>query len=508
MTKYFARGAVATLVIAVTAQSAQADLTAQDVWSDWKQYLTSAGYAVSGNEQDTGSGLTVQNLALTMPMPEETGSFAVNIDNLTFTENGDGSVSIRFPDSIPMSFEGSDDGEDPVSGVLTYSQTGSSMTASGAPEDVVYAYAADKVALNLTSLVVDGQPVPDSVARMSVELNEVASDTHMTLEAQRSYTQTMSAATLTYDMAFDDPESDDKGTFVGAIQDIGFQGNGAIPLEMDPADFNRMLQDGFAMDGAFTYGAGKSDIQGVGDGQPFAFGSSSQGGRIAIKMDAAQIAFDVQQKQTALTLSGAELPFPVALNAALTAFQLSIPVAKSDAEQDFAMGLNLSDFTMSDMLWSMFDPAAQLPRDPATVALDLTGRAKVLFNFLDPAVAASLEQSGETPVELSALTINKLLVSLVGARLSGTGDFTFDNTDLETFDGMPRPTGHVDLELVGGNGLLDKLIAMGMVGDDEAMGARMMMGMLAVPGTEPDTLNSKLEINAQGHILANGQRIQ
>ena len=65
-----------------------------------------------------------------------------------------------------------------------------------------------------------------------------------------------------------------------------------------------------------------------------------------------------------------------------------------------------------------------------------------------------------------------------------------------------------NLTLSGANALLDKLIAMGFVSEDDAMGARMMMGMLAVPGDAPDTLNSKIEINEQGHILANGQRIK
>ena len=37
----------------------------------------------------------------------------------------------------------------------------------------------------------------------------------------------------------------------------------------------------------------------------------------------------------------------------------------------------------------------------------------------------------------------------------------FDNTDMETFDGMPAPTGSLNLMLVGGNALLDKLVAMG-----------------------------------------------
>ncbi|MBD0866386.1 MAG: hypothetical protein GDA36_12755, partial [Rhodobacteraceae bacterium] len=41
-----------------------------------------------------------------------------------------------------------------------------------------------------------------------------------------------------------------------------------------------------------------------------------------------------------------------------------------------------------------------------------------------------------------------------------------------------------------------------------AMMARGMMGMLAIPGDAPDTLTSTLEINDQGHVLANGQRIQ
>ena len=55
--------------------------------------------------------------------------------------------------------------------------------------------------------------------------------------------------------------------------------------------------------------------------------------------------------------------------------------------------------------------------------------------------------------------------------------------------------------------LLEKLIQMGFVSEDDAMGARMMMGMLAVPAGE-DTLTSKIAINDEGHISANGQRLK
>lgn len=508
MSVYLARGFGAALVYAVAAQAAQADLTAQDVWSDTKSYLTAAGYTVTGDEQGSGNVLTISNMALEMSMPEDGSSFGAKLDRLIFTENGDGTVSIDMPNSLPMTFTGGGNDEEPVSGVVTFTQTGNTMVASGVPDDFLYTYTATNAGFDLTSLVVDGEPVPLSAARVSVDLDNLASSTRIKLAEQRNYTQRFSADTLSYDLAFDDPDSDDRGSYVGSINGVGFDGSGAIPIEMDPSSFDQMLADGFAVDGAFSYASGNADLQGIGDGKPFAVTSASQGGKVAVKMDASQIAYDVQQNQTALTMTGADLPFPVAFQAATTAFKIAIPVSKSDTDQDFAVGVTLTDFTMSDMLWAMFDPAAQLPRDPAKVALDLTGKTKVLFNFLDPTVAASLEDSGESPFEVNALTINNLLVSMVGASLSGTGDFTFDNTDLVSYDGFPRPAGYVDLKLVGANGLIDKLTSMGFVGDEEAMGARMMMGMLAVPGDSPDTMTSKIEINDQGHVSANGQRIK
>ena len=91
--------------------------------------------------------------------------------------------------------------------------------------------------------------------------------------------------------------------------------------------------------------------------------------------------------------------------------------------------------------------------------------------------------------------------------MSGKGAFTFDNSDLTTFDGMPRPTGALDLRLIGGNALLDKLVAMGLLPEDQALGARMMMGLFGRMEGE-DTLTSKIEVTPEGAVLANGQRLR
>ena len=205
------------------------------------------------------------------------------------------------------------------------------------------------------------------------------------------------------------------------------------------------------------------------------------------------------------SLSSGEFPFPVMLSMAQAGFNLAMPVAQTDEEQDFEFGIVLGDFTMPDTLWGIFDPAV-LPRDPATILVDLSGKARILTDILAP--DAAMAMAHKAPGELNALTINELVVSAAGAEIVGKGDFTFDNSDLQSFDGIPAPSGKANLSIAGANGLLDKLGQMGFVGDEEAMGARMMMGLLAVPGDAPDTLKSEIEINEQGHILANGQRIK
>ena len=105
------------------------------------------------------------------------------------------------------------------------------------------------------------------------------------------------------------------------------------------------------------------------------------------------------------------------------------------------------------------------------------------------------------------MTLNELKISAAGAEVTGAGAFTFDNTDLTTFSGMPRPNGDVTVNVKGANALIDKLIAMGFLPENQAMLGRMMMGMFATP-TGDDELTSKIEVNDEGHLIANGQRLQ
>ena len=198
---------------------------------------------------------------------------------------------------------------------------------------------------------------------------------------------------------------------------------------------------------------------------------------------------------------------PIDLEMETYGYRFAMPMTKSEEPQDFRLGLTFAGFTMNDFLWNLFDPGTVLPRDPATVSFDITGKGNWLFDLMDPDEAQAMAMA-DTPGELHEMNLSNLVVDAAGARLTGDGALTFDNTDTETFNGLPRPEGEVNLTLLGGNGLIDKLVTMGLLPEDQALGARMMMGLFAVPGEGEDVLNSKIEINDQGHVLANGQRIQ
>ncbi len=496
----------AVLAYAVAAGPAWADLTAQDVWSDWHGYLTSVGYEVSASESQTGSTLAISDLVLNMPI-EGTGSgITFSADRIELTENGDGTVSVVMPATMPMVVSGTEEGED-YTVQVNIEQTGHAMTASGSPEKLTYAYTAATMAIRMASLMVDGEDM-SSAATVEVTMANMASTTTMTIGESRGYSQRMTGDNIVYNFNFDDPDSDDGGVMSGTLAGVAFEGTGNIPAEMNTTDLRQMLEDGFAFDGSFSHTGGETNLNGTDGGDSFQFASTSQGGELRVAMSNTQVVYDISQGQTAINVAGSEIPFPVALEMAKTGFHMLMPVAKSDAEQDFELAITLGDFTMSDMIWGIFDGGGVLPRDPATIMIDLVGKARVLVDFLDPGFAEDMGMSGGMPGEVNALTIRNLLVSAVGTELSGNGDFTFDNTDRQTFNGVPRPSGAVDLKLVGANGLIDNLIQMGFVSDQDAMGARMMMGMLAVPGEGDDTLTSKIEINDEGHIIANGQRIQ
>lgn len=486
-----------------------ADVTNGEVWDNWQGYMNGMGYSITAKEAASGNVLTVTDIKMTVIVEAGDQDLSAALPQLTFTELGDGSVKIELPALSEIILDLALGTGEQVDAIINYAQDGLDMTVTGENGEFSYVYTANDIDVSLGSLVVDGTKISTSMVRVGVNLKDVSGNSKITDGELRNYTRALNSSALSYDLAFADPGTGATVKANGALQNLASSSDSTFSNSvLNMQNVSAMLEAGFSAAGLFTYGGGKMDVVFDGPDGTGTLNTTTTGGAVTFSFGSGGMEYDVSQTGLGLSALVPDVPLPIMMNVALSKFNFAMPIQKSDEEQDFAIGFTMGDFTVSDMLWGIFDPAAQLPRNPATVVLDLSGKAKVLFDFLDPDQAAALDSSGAAPGELNALTLKNLIVDAVGARLTGTGDFTFDNADLASFGGVPRPSGAVDLKLVGGNGLLDKLVNMGLLPQQQAMGARMMMGLFAVAGAEPDTLTSKIEINDAGHILANGQRIQ
>lgn len=501
---------VAALCVISGGTAAFADVTAEQVWADWRDYMKDSGYTLEATETRSGDTLTVSGISMTFEVPEEDMTIEMSMGDMNFVDNGDGTVSITLAPSLPIDISvDAEDGEDVEIG-LDYATDGLTIDVSGDPENMTYAYSAANIALTLVSLNIEGEDVPmDEFGQAEFRMADVEGTTEMSVGNLRQSVQKVTTGAVSYVMDFNEPD-DGGGRFVirGEAEGMEFDGTASLPNDMDPEQMAAALKAGFAFDGSFSFTNGSSNFN-FNDGDESAQGtSSSSSGQIGLKMDESGITYSGEGTDIAMSMAGAEIPFPLEMSMQQAGFNLMVPVTAGEGEQDFAFALTLGDFTMSDLIWGIFDPSGQLPRDPATVAFDTSGTVKLLVDLLDPEEMEKIEEGESMPGELHSLDLNSLTVSAAGAELTGDGSFTFDNSDLTTFEGMPAPTGSVNLMLVGGNALLDKLVAMGFVPEEQAAGARMMMGLFAVPGDGEDTLTSTIEVKGDGQVLANGQRIK
>ncbi|WP_299562401.1 DUF2125 domain-containing protein [uncultured Sulfitobacter sp.] len=488
-----------------------ADLTATDVWGDWRDYMQGLGYTVSAVEQVDGNTLGLSNIIVGMTGGPDVESASLRVDSLQFVENADGTVEVVMPDVMPLAItiQPTDTARSSAF-TITYTQAGQSMIASGTPEEMIYDYSADTIAMTLDDMTVDGVAYDSDAARFQLDTRDFVSKTAVTTGDTRSYEQSLTMGPTTYDTLFSAPDGPESFGFKTTAQAVTFTGTSDLPVAtvQDTSDMNALLAAGFAFDGTFAATETESFIDIEAPEGPSKVKTGSGSTTVTVAMGTTGIVYDVSSTDVQIGAQLAGLPLPLFFEMARTGFDLRAPVVQSETPQDFALGLNMTGFTMSETLWAIFDPNGQLPRDPATLALDLSGKATLTENMLDPEAAGRMAAAGAAPGEISALTIDALTLDAVGARLEATGSATFDNTDKTTVPGFPKPVGSVDIMLEGANGLIDRLVAMGFVPDEQAMGARMMLGLFGVPGNSPDTLSSTIEFNEDGQILANGQRIR
>ena len=502
--------AVTTLALSVSGSAALADLTADQVWQDWTGYLAEAGYSVTSETSQSGDMLIIRDLALAMDMPDADGGLSIRVGEFRLVENDDGSVSVILPATLPIAIAAIDDEAQQVTAAVEMAQEALDLTITGSADDMTYAYGAEALTLALTGLQAGDEITEIRAAQIRLEdmTGHSRSEPGDTARTTRTVRQELRAGPVTYELDITEPENGATMDVSGSMAQVAFTGDATIPKSFQSDDVAAALRDGFRFASSVEYEIGSTAYRVEDAGDVLEVTQSSARGRFDTSMRPDGLSYGASGEDVTMAVSSSDLPFPVNLEMARLGFDVTMPVIKSEAMQAYGINLELSEVTISDQLWAMIDPGARLPRDPATLRVDLAGTGRLFFDLLDPIEMEKLENRDTVPGELQSLTLNDLLLELAGARLSGAGAFTFDPDDLESFGGTPAPEGTLDLALVGGNALLDNLVAIGLVPQDQASGMRMMMGLFARPGDGEDALVSRIEVTGDGQVIANGQRLK
>jgi len=488
---------------------AQADIAPADVWANLTTYASSLGGDLTAEMSDSGDTLIANDILLSFALPMDVGTVTLTLGTLSMMSQSDGSVNMITPKSQNYVLNIDPANEDPASVTFAITSSDDLTVATGTPGDVSYSYS---VASYVAEVKEMGGILADPDLKLELSGNFTANDiaaTSRIIEGNLlNVTGDMTYASYSFDNALSAPgqpplNQSQRVEGAGITYEMALPNGGVSLLNLAAA-----LRDGLSISltstAEKTEGSGTQMQPGMGNIE-HTLSAGQANAEMSFDRKGVAMNFDVKHYAVSATL-GDFLPFPVAAQMGEMLFDVTIPVLAENTPSDAVYAVTVGDLTLSDDVWGLFDPAAKLPRDPATITLDMSGQTTIFTDLLDFAAMEKLESA---PLEPNVFSLDKLLVSLAGAELTGTGGFTFDNSDTTTFDGMPAPTGAVDLKLVGGNGLMDKLVEMGLLPKDQAMGARMMMGLFATPGEGEDSLTTKIEIDgATGAISANGQRLQ
>lgn len=469
--------------------TAQAALTADQVWADLQAAATEGGMKITAATEVAGDGeLTLNGVTIA---PEGEPALAT-ISEVSIVEQDDGSVAF-FPGEIRL--------ENTGPGKVTITHDELSVSAFEDAGGLGYGFDADSLTVAVN--IVEGANIFDGTFDL--------------ISAGGRYTRgvdalglEMSADQLIYNITQKDPALGIDSASSSDTADLALTGELTLPeginlmsLQDTPA-FIAAVRAGLGLSFEATQGISTGDMVENNPMMPVSIAFTAAPGTTSVTANADVFDVSTSVEGLEVTLRPPMMPMPVNASGGTFGFGLSTPVVATDEAGDYGLQLTMENLVLDDAAWGMIDAGNVLDHGPLDLALDLGGTATV--DVLDLMLAGETGAPPTTTPELLTLDIRTLAVQALGAVANATGAFTFDNS-MVAMGGPPMPVGTADVRLEGANKLIDGLIAMGVITQEDAMGARMGMAMFGQSAGD-DVLTSKIEAREGGSIFVNGQQIQ
>ena len=197
----FASTALATLA---ALSPALADVTARQVWDNWKSYSESYGQTMTGTETMSGGTLTVSDIALTFDTPEVQSEGT--LDQITFRELGDGTVEVTLSPDYTMTTKSTPPTGDPVDMTMTARQTGLRMIVSGTAAEMTNTFSLPALTMNM-KMAAMGDAFAGAAPDIAITMSGIAG-TYVTRDgAMRQADSTLAAASATLSVAGTDAKA-------------------------------------------------------------------------------------------------------------------------------------------------------------------------------------------------------------------------------------------------------------------------------------------------------------
>lgn len=498
MTRLQGSLSLGSVALLLTTTAALADVSAPEVWDDWKAMMTGSGEVTlaTGSESYANGVLTVTDL--TYGSSEDGITTRGHMPQIVFSENADGSVNIAMSPEQTLDISGMIEDGGEIDIAIVFKLTDDVMLANGSPGSIAYTFAAERIVADIERMLFEGGATGSGSIILG---NTTGAMHHGTAGDQTDIAYQFASergdmkATLT---------REDLGETVsvsGGVTALQSAVTMRLPKGVDMDDSAALFAAGFAVDGSSQIGSSEfhfslRSLDGTTDSTMRLGGISSS---VAVTGDA--FSYDLTMRDVDFDATMPDMPFPMAFSAGELGMALSMPLSPSPEPAPYAARVAVSEVAVSDGIWDMLDAGRVLPRDPATFTVDISGTATLTGNLVE--MADDIEMMDAPPILPNSLTINSVDLAFGGASAHAAGAFTFDTNDLDTFDGLPRPEGQVTATISGVNGLMKKLGELGLVPPEQAMGITMMLGMFSVPSGD-DQLTSTIEITPDGQIMANG----
>lgn len=498
------RSCVSAIALGAITGAAYAQVTAEQVWENWRGFSSGMNQTVTtGAETRSGDRLTITDAVFTVSDPEV--EITSRFGQMFFRERGDGTVEITMSPSFILTVDSTEIAEDDVAIGMTFRQDGLQIIARDDDAGLRYDVAANSIAMAIDRFEAEDD---DTVIQGGAMIGDVTGTYLVGDPGTDRFQSSFEAARITFDIQAESARNRSRVSVNAALTDASGDSNARLLSALvEDAETLNGLPEGFELKAGYRIGSGsyKLDFSGP-DGSAATIIDSGET-TLDLRFDTQTLRYDVTGGPTSIRVSGSAVPVPEAtMSLAGSKIGFTLPVGQGDGPQDVSVVARLEKLEFGDDLWSLFDPAKVLPRDPATLIVDLAGTARWLVDPFNPAAMAAFK--GGLPAEIYQLDLENLKLSALGAEVTGTGGFTFDNTDLLSYDGVPKPVGEVNLTIDGANQLIDRLVGLGMLPQSKAMNARMMLGLFARPGDSPDALTSKIEMRPDGTVHANDQRLK